>query len=102
MVATIVPVTSVPNPPRCPSWKIQISAPKVAVRDNTLSTSAFRGSTTEPVNRNSSAKVTIAMMASTKGSLSTMPSTASRSSCAPPPIFTVVSPGPGRAWMASS
>lgn len=83
MVATMVPVTSVPNPPRCPSWKIQISAPKVAVNDSTLRTNALMGSTTEPVSRNSSTKVTTAMMASTRGSLCTMPSTASRSNWAP-------------------
>ncbi|SKT90701.1 Uncharacterised protein [Mycobacteroides abscessus subsp. abscessus] len=74
----------------------------MAVNDSTLRTNALMGSTTEPVSRNSSTKVTTAMMASTRGSLCTMPSTASRSSCAPPPILTKTSAGPGSAWMASS
>ena len=42
-------------------------APKVADSDNTLSTNAFSGSTTLPVNRNNRMKVAIAITPSTQG-----------------------------------
>ena len=50
MLATSVPVGVVPSAPRWPSWKIHTSAPNAAVSDSTLSTNAFSGSTTLPVN----------------------------------------------------
>ena len=57
MLATSVPVGVVPNAPRWPSWKIHTRAPNAAVNDNTLSTKAFSGRITLPVNRNSSTNV---------------------------------------------
>ncbi|OPZ55303.1 MAG: hypothetical protein BWY91_01123 [bacterium ADurb.BinA028] len=42
---------------RCPSWKIQVSAPSEAPRDTTLRASALTGMTTDPVMRNSNTKV---------------------------------------------
>ena len=67
MLATSVPVGVVPSAPRWPSWKIHTSAPNAAVNDNTLSTKAFSGRTTLPVNRNSSTNVIAAITASTSG-----------------------------------
>ena len=63
MLATSVPVGVVPSAPRWPSWKIHTSAPNAAVSDSTLSTSAFSGSTTLPVSRNSSTNVITAISA---------------------------------------
>ena len=68
MLATSVPVGVVPSAPRWPSWKIHTSAPNAAVNDNTFSTTAFSGSTTLPVSRNSSPKVISAITPSTHGS----------------------------------
>ncbi len=49
---------------RCPSWKIQTSAPKVAPSERVFMTRALRGMSTDPVIRNSSAKVARPMIAS--------------------------------------
>ena len=70
MLATSVPLGVVPSAPRWPSWKIHTSAPNAAVSDNTLHISAFSGSTTLPVSRNSNTKVMAAMIPSTSGSRS--------------------------------
>ena len=54
-----VPVGVKPSrPDRCPSWKIQTSAPNDAASDSTFITIALTGSTTEPNARNSSTSVT--------------------------------------------
>ena len=48
---------------RCPSWKIQTSAPKVAPSEMMFMTRALMGMSTNPVIKNSSAKVARAMIA---------------------------------------
>jgi hypothetical protein len=65
---SIRPVAVTPRtPPRWPSWKIQTSAPNVAVRLSRLSTSALIGTTTLPVSMKSSASVTMPTTASAAG-----------------------------------
>src|SRR5579859_3171722 len=54
---------------RCPSWNTQTMAPKVAVRLSRLSTNALTGTSRLPVIRNSTVKVTRAMMPPARGSL---------------------------------
>ena len=49
---------------RCPSWKIQTSAPKVAPSERVFMTSALTGMSTDPVIRNSRMKVARPMIAS--------------------------------------
>ena len=94
MFATSVPLGVVPSAPRWPSWKIHTSAPNAAVSDSTLHISAFSGSTTLPVSRNSSTNVMAAISPSTSGSRSVTASTLSRLTCATPPISTDRPAGP--------
>src|SRR6201993_5590933 len=86
MLFTNVPLGVVPNAPRWPSWKIHTSAPNAAVNESTLHASAFTGSTTLPVSRNSSTNVMAAISPNTSGSRSVTASTLSRLTCATPPI----------------
>ncbi len=48
-------------PDRCPSWKIHTMAPKTALRLSRLNTRALSGSTTLPVNPNSTTNVATAI-----------------------------------------
>ena len=102
MLDANVPVAVVPSAPRWPSWKIQTSAPNAAVSERTLSTTAFTGSTTLPVSRNSSPSVMTAMAASTHGSRSVTACTLSWLICATPASCTVRPSGPLTACTASS
>ena len=102
MLATSVPVGVVPNAPRWPSWKIHTSAPNAAVSESTLRTRALTGRTTLPVSRNSSTKVTTAMMASTSGRREVMASTLSRLIWAMPVNSTARPPGVATSCRRSS
>src|ERR1700712_4597120 len=84
MLATNVPVGVVPSALRCPSWKIQTSAPNAAVNDNTLSTTALSGSTTLPVSRKINANVMTAIKPRTHGRRSVIACTLSWLTCATP------------------
>ena len=100
MLAMSVPVVVLPSPPRLPSWKIQTIAPNVAVSENTLSTSAFTGSSTEPVSRNNRMNVVTTMTTNTSGRWSMMLLTLSMFCCARP--LNNVSAGAGTSRSASS
>src|SRR5271165_3475840 len=84
MLACNVPLGVVPSAPRWPSWKIHTSAPNAAVSDSTLHTSAFTGSTTLPVSRNSSTNAMQAISPNTSGSRFTTALTLSMLICANP------------------
>ena len=77
-----VTVKSPSRPERWPSWKIHTIAPNVAERLSVLSSSALIGMTTEPVNRNSSRNVEIAMMPIAHGRRSPMASCESANTAA--------------------
>src|SRR3712207_8822763 len=58
MVMSTIPGGSKPSSPdRWPSWNTQTRAPKLAPSDSTFMTIALTGTTTDPVIRNSRAKV---------------------------------------------
>ena len=72
-VGSRAPAPSAPSSPaRWPSWKTQTRAPKVAPRLRTFMTMALTGTTTEPVNRNSSTKVASTTRATARGRRSRM------------------------------
>ena len=102
MLATKIPLGVVPNAPRCPSWKIHTIAPNAAVSERTLSTNAFSGITTLPVNRNSRTNMMTAISPSTSGNRDAMASTLSRLICAVPVKSTCLPPGVGTACRRSS
>lgn len=58
------------RPAPCPSWKIQVSSPKVAPRLSPAMATALTGSTTVPKARNSSSSVAPTMTAIMVGSAS--------------------------------
>ena len=67
------PVPSAPSSQaRWPSWKTQTRAPKLAPRLSTFITMALTGTTTDPVNRNSSTKVARATSPAARGRRSAM------------------------------
>ena len=91
-----------PSPPRWPSWKIHTSAPNAALNDNMLSTNVFSGSTTLPVSRNISTKVTAPISASTNGSRELTACALSRLICAAPANSVSRPPGGATACSRSS
>jgi hypothetical protein len=80
-VASICPVAVKSSASlRCPSWKMNTIAPKVADRLRTLSTSALIGMITEPNCMNITMNVTSAMIPRARGSLANSASLMSTSS----------------------
>ncbi len=73
------------GPDRCPSWKIQASAPKLAVRLRMFIATALIGTITEPVMRNSSTRVVVTTRRAAYGRRSLSRAFTSMSSAAIPP-----------------
>src|SRR6516164_8596375 len=73
VVVSIVPVgVKWSTLARWPRWKIQTMAPNVALRLSRLSTIALAGTTTLPVIKNSTVKVTRAITPAATGTLAAM------------------------------
>ena len=80
------PTESKPKTPaRCPSWKIQTRAPKLAQRLRMFMTTALIGTMIEPVIRNSSTRVAATTRRAANGRRSLSRALMSMSSAAMPP-----------------
>ena len=90
------------NPARCPSWKIQTRAPKLAQRLRMFMTTALIGTMIEPVMRNSSTSVAATTRRAANGRRSLSLALMSMSSAAMPPTSVSKVGCVPRSWATSS